>query len=248
MPFGIGVAGAAQSFMKFPKVVSQPGETYWELLERHARQVKTDMGETSTGELWLNPMSGGGSVIEGYNILVGREVIHSLKSVGEGSEGGDFTSMGQRPGTDDSWGADANRVNAEQGAITTDFNKGFLAKVGLSETPAWSTNQMQDRSKFESSFADTLQIWVTCTLLTWQRSGKVPPSGGLWRPGDQVTVMSPMLVLYGRSLKLKAVTFTQDNSTGTRSTVELVNALALGVEPAASPGPSGGNGGNGGSQ
>ena len=104
---------------------------------------------------------------------------------------------------------------------------------------------MQDRSKFESGLADTVQIWVTCTLLTWQRSGKMPPAGGLWSPGDRVTVMSPMLVMYGRTLKLKAVTFTQDNSSGTRSTIELVNALALGGEPAAGPGPSDSGGGNG---
>jgi hypothetical protein len=46
-----------------------------------------------------------------------------------------------------------------------------------------------------------------------------------------------MLVLFNKQLTLKAVTFSQDNSSGTRSTIELVNQAALGGgRPAATGG------------
>jgi len=236
-PFGIGCVGAAVKDKVFERISANPAETNWELLERHARQTQTPLGETSRGQLALNPPSSGASAIEGSNILIGREVIHSLKAVGEGGEGGDFTMFGQRPGNDQQWGAAVNQLMAEAPPITKLFGKGFLPKVGLNEAPPWSNDQLQDRSKFESNYADTLQIWVTCTLLGWQRNGTVPPAGGLWQPNDRVTVYSPMLVMFSRTLKLKAVTFTQDNQSGTRSTIELVNSLALGGEPAARGAP-----------
>jgi len=239
-PFGIGVTGKAGSDQQFKRVSLQPGESAWELLERYARASNTVLGETNTGQLELGTAGGGGSAIEGVNILIGQETIHSLKAVGSGEpeagggEGSDFKSMGQAPGSDDAWGADpTHQRQSEQGGITSDFSSGFLPKINLSEIPAWSNDQMLNRAKMESGFADSLQIWVTVTLLSWQHSAQAPPSGGLWRPGEMVTVNSPMLVMYGRSLILKAVTFTQDDSSGTRSTLELLNPAALGGEPEA---------------
>ena len=65
---------------------------------------------------------------------------------------------------------------------------------------------------------------VTIGLVGWQRPGL----GGLWIPlADNVTVNSPMLVLNNQSLMLKAVTYTQDNRSGTRATLELVNPYGL---------------------
>jgi prophage tail gpP-like protein len=233
-PFGVGVMGTAQSAMKFPRVSVTPGESPWELGERHARAAQTPMSENAQGQIKLGSEGGGASVIEGYNILEGREVIHSLASVGGSAvgggaapgEGSDFTTIGQRPGTDDAWGADPNRVNAEKPAVTTDFNAGNLPKVEPTEIPAWTQDMAGQRSNMEAMYSDTLQIWVNITLLTWQRSGKAPPAGGLWEPGDMVTVMSPMLVMFGQQLKLKTVTWSQDNTSGTRSQIELVNSKA----------------------
>ena len=223
--------------MKFPRVSVNPGESPWELGERHARAAATPMSENEQGQIELGGMGGGASVIEGYNILEGREVIHSLKSVGGGQVGGgtapgdgsDFNTMGQKQGTDDEYGPQANQISAEKPALTTDFNQGYLPKAEPSEIPAWTQDMAQQRSSMEAMNSDILQIWVNITLLTWQRSGKAPPSGGLWKPGDMVTVMSPMLVMYGQQLKLKAVTWSQDNQQGTRSAIELVNQLAMGT-------------------
>lgn len=241
--FGLGVVGTAGSAIKFPRVSTQPAQSAWELLEPHARASNTVMGETADGQLELGTNAGGGArLVERKNILNGREVIHSLKSVGSGEPqmqgggggaGSDFKTIGQAPGNDDEWGAmPTHQRQVETPALTTTFNKGFLAKVGLSEVPAWANKQLQARTNMERDVSDEFQIKVTLQTLSWQRSATLPVrSGGLWKPGEEVVVWSPMLVMYDRKLTLKAVTFSQDDKTGTRSTLELVNAAALGGEP-----------------
>ena len=42
---------------------------------------------------------------------------------------------------------------------------------------------------------------------------------------------SPMLIMQGEKLRAKSVTFTQDNSTGTRTTLELCNENAFSQGP-----------------
>src|SRR5262249_32071050 len=157
----------------------------------------------------------------------------SLQATGSGAapggqapgagEGSDYLSIGQRPGNDDTWGAKANQINSEKPAITTNLNVQDMPKTSLTEVPAWMKQMADNRSMFEAMTSEMLQIWVNITLLTWQRSGKAPPAGGLWEPGDMVIVNSPMLILEGQALRLKAVTWSQDNESGTRSQIELVN-------------------------
>ncbi|HMF27255.1 MAG TPA: hypothetical protein VKE42_00700, partial [Candidatus Cybelea sp.] len=149
-PFNVGVIGTAQSAMKFDRVSLTPGENPWESIERHARSVATPLSESPQGQIELGSQGPqtGSAVIEGENIIEGREVIHSLKSVGGGDkpsgvapgggDGSDFMTTGQKPGTDDGWGAVANQIMSEKAALTTDFNKGFLAKSEPSEIPPWT--------------------------------------------------------------------------------------------------------------
>jgi len=262
-PFGVGVEGQAVTPQKFKRISVTPGETPFELLEKYARATGTPMSETPGGNINLGWGGGTAVAIEGYNILEGREVIHSLQGTGGGGdqpqgvepgsgseqpisgdqeggpgEGTDFNSMGQRPGTDDDWGAKANQNSGEQPGITNDFSPGYNPKVQASEVPADSQDQMKSRSGMEAMYSDMLQYWVTLKLLTWQRKGKAPPSGGIWYPGDTVTVNSPMLVLDGQALVLTAVTWMQDNTGGTVSVIELQNQKAMrnaGTVPGVAP-------------
>ena len=57
--------------------------------------------------------------------------------------------------------------------------------------------------------------------------GWLQPSGGLWVPGQDVIVTSPMLVMKGEKLKLKSVTYSQDNQQGTRVVLECCNDKAI---------------------
>ena len=61
------------------------------------------------------------------------------------------------------------------------------------------------------------------TVQGWMDGGK------LWGPpGTEYSVESPTLIMHGDMLKAKSITFSQDNATGTRTTLELCNALAMG--------------------
>jgi prophage tail gpP-like protein len=201
---------------KFPRAAVQPGEHVWDCVERFCRPAGAFMGSNAGGDLVLygGAGQGGDEVIEGVNILEGREVIHSL------SAGTGYSGASQTAGTDDAHGAQQNQVHNEQ-------NASDVAGVGqqsgprrmLSEVPT-SLSMIKKRVGFENAVDQTLQISVTVTVLGWQR-----PSGGLWEPWQTVIVDSPMLIMNGQSLTLKAVTFTQDNNTGTRSTIELSNMV-----------------------
>ena len=46
-----------------------------------------------------------------------------------------------------------------------------------------------------------------------------------------MTVTSPMLIMNNEKLRAKSVTFTQDNTTGTRTTLELCNENAFSLGP-----------------
>lgn len=248
---GLGVMGQAASGQKFDRVTVHPGETQWEFLERYSRPANTPLGETSTSQLELGLNAGGGArVVEGVNMVSGRENIHSLKGVGSGAAqtsgaGSDFKATGQAPGNDDEWGAaKTHQRSSEVGGITDTFSQGFLSKVALSEIPAWTKSMMQSRGSMERNVADQFQVRVTVVTIGWQRNAAVPPAGGLWKPGENVVVHSPMLVMYNQPLILRAVTFSQDSEAGTRSTLELVNPAALGgKEQTVDPG--GGDSGGG---
>jgi prophage tail gpP-like protein len=218
---------------KIPRANSQPGETVAEFVEKYARAKNALTGESNDGSYLIRGMindSGMPAVVEGKNILIGREVIHNRQiaaggnfpQAGGGSGGGQpYTSSGQRPGKDDDWGAKPTHGTYSQGGSPAQFSSQFLPKLMMSEIPAWSKAMLENRVRIEKNVDDSNQIFVTVVCVGWQR-----PNGGLWDPGELVYVDSPMLIMQ-RPLMLKAVTFSQDNQSGTRSTLELVNAAAM---------------------
>jgi prophage tail gpP-like protein len=66
--------------------------------------------------------------------------------------------------------------------------------------------------------------------LGWQR-----PSGGLWRVLDKIFVDAPMLIMK-RELTVRKVTFTQDEASGSRTELELVDPESMGSKSASQAG------------
>ena len=104
----------------------------------------------------------------------------------------------------------------------------------LAEMAPSAIGMLQKRTGHEVDTNNDMEIFVTIDCLGWRRSS----GGSLWIPNQTVTVDAPMLVLHNHPLRLKTVTFKQDNQTGTRSTLELVNRSTEKVTP---KGPGGGN-------
>jgi prophage tail gpP-like protein len=217
--------GTVPSF-KIPRFANQPGEAAREAIEKLARHAGLHVFGTPSGELLLigeGMGTGYGELIEGRDILIGREQISSLEKpqnmAQSQSAGSDNVSMGEAAHGQHADGADGGG----------DMATSMFQRV-LSELPSSGIDQLKQRARIEDNVGDQLKIIVTLTVLGWQR-----PSGGLWWPYDIVYVDAPMLIMK-RPLILRKVTFSQDNATGSRSELELVNPTALGASKAQSGG------------
>lgn len=222
-PFGINVQqiGAAAG-QKLDRFSIRPGERAGEVVERLARMGGMWMTSNVQGDLVLMTTSigGVGAFVEGVNILEGREVIHSL------SASSNQTAAQQGPGNDQKWGADPTHQRFTNESGPSDFSPGYMPRAFMNEIPGFAKDLLKTRARIENNADDHNQIWVTVKVLGWQPAG----GGGLYLRGAEYWVESPMLIM-DRTLTAKVVTFNQDNSTGTTTTLELVNRLS-GYSPA----------------
>src|SRR5262249_14430809 len=289
-PYGLKlVTKGGINLKEFPRVASMPGEKVKPFIDKHANARNAATSETPEGAVLLQgniPEGGIGVLLQGSNILIGRETIYNqaiasgggFPSPGGGGDasdatgggatespamapavafrtavgapregggdsgggtGGDggggggqeqaYTTTGQRPGTDDDWGANPTHQTFSQQGSSANFSPGFMPSQVASEIPAWDTGQMKSRGGIENNVSDQNQIFVFITVLGWQRPGLDPPggqSGGIWEVGDLVDVESDWLIMH-RPLFTKALTYQQDNQSGSRTTLDLVNAAAM---------------------
>jgi len=206
---------------KFDRAAPQPSESIWDFVERFARSSKALMGDDEQGNFVLGgsafPGNGRPQLIEGFNVVSGREIIISPQQAGT------TIFSGQGPGSDKQSMSDVAQPSAK-GSATDNTGSMMSGSLGrsLSEIPFFAQGLLQDRVTHENNINDSNLIYVYITVVGWQR-----PSGGLWAPGDEVLVYSPMLIMQ-RPLMIKSVTYSQDSNGGTKSVLELVNPTALG--------------------
>jgi prophage tail gpP-like protein len=198
----------------FRRASIPPGMSKYDFLEMLARQRGITMGTDKEGNLTARVQwtGGGESLIEGINILEGNEVM----TIKQG--GGPNDVVGQEGAYDvrDNWGAKV--AHGAKGTSKSNINTGgkgvHAPNRQLAEHPG-DKDDRQSRSKFESQVRGQEQLQVTIVVQGWLKS-----SGGLWQPGEKVHVKSPMLIV-DEVLDLVSATFTQDNKSGTRTTLEL---------------------------
>ena len=234
------VEGGQLPQTKFPRISIPHGMSVLEALELPLRSVGAiQLTSNVNGDLVaaVGPKPGGGDiVIEGQNILEGREVIFN-PGIAKGKN-----TTGQAPGSDDKWGAQVAHVPflSETFRGMAAINQ-YLPAVMPMDLPAFGKDHLQGRSDTESDMMAIDQVTVYATVQGWLK-----PSGGLWECNKVVHVKSPMLLMKGNEeLKTKSVTFTQDNERGSRTVLELCNPAAMGggVPPETGGGdaaPSGG--------
>jgi prophage tail gpP-like protein len=229
-PYGVGVQSQGNVPQdKFDRFSIQPGERAMDAVERAARQMGVFLTSNPAGELVLLGSDGfanvGDNLVEGVNILTGHEIIHSVMAASG------YAAESQKGGSDDEWGPKVtHQLHTEQGG--GGFSPDFMPQRVLSEHPSGSLDMLKKRVKMEKDADDLNQIWATITHLGW----RTPSQSALWIPGQTVVIDAPMLVLHNKPLRLKTVTFTLDNQSGTRATLELFNRAA---ETGQKPEPTG---------
>lgn len=215
--------GGSPPSKKFPRVSATHSESVQDFLDMLGRSLKTDSGSAiaftsnPNGEyvVIVGPGTGQDSVTEGKDILIGREIIYNPSSANPSP------AISMAPGNNKTWGAKS--ISAPYAKEATEaFGQTFIPSVIVSEIPTADKEDLTNRSGTENKWLGEDQITVIVTVYGWHR-----PSGGLWERNQKVSVYSPMLMMTGDVLEAKSVTFTQDNNTGTRTTLELCNANAL---------------------
>jgi len=204
---------------KFPRVNVQ-GQTIWEVLDSCARARNIVIGPSpKPGEgntFWATTPGFSEEtpyVIEGKNILEGREILSALVNPGANA------MMGQSP-PDAKTGYGAEKTHVPHKSGDAGFGKamgaaGFYApSLGMMELPGVK-DDVEMRTGAEDTASNSEQAWVEVVVQGWFR-----PTGGLWSPYDKIHVKSPMLIM-DETLTAKSVTFTQDDRGGTRTTLEI---------------------------
>ena len=200
----------------FPRASIPPGQSRFNFIEQLARMRGVILGTDVDGNMTMRTQydSGGGdALVEGKNILEGSEVM--TMSQGGGADQG----IGQDYSSNEKHGpaaAQAGNAESSNGVLKRLGSKGVHApNLQNAERPV-DKDDAQTRTKTESGKRGEEQLQVTIVVQGWLKPG----GGGLWMPGKKVKVKSPMLII-DEELNIKKVTFTQDNKSGTRTSLDL---------------------------
>jgi prophage tail gpP-like protein len=219
--FGISYKGTIDS-APFTDVTIFPGEVPFEAIDRLARHRGAILGDDSSGtnlvaaDIINAPESGPlvGTLIEGQNIIAARATVVDLQLMGH------IKIISQEAGSDQRWGADVSQNQVLLSAPNLMERGRYKPYLAIAEHAA-NMHDLRLRGQFEIAWRNKEAITAQITIRGWLND-----SGSLWQAMDRVQINSPMLAL-NQALIIQAVTFTQDNNTGSRTTLELANLQGL---------------------
>ena len=234
------IEGGSLDSTPIPRVNVPPGASIHEFFEQLVKPNSATSPSHSSGinftsnpngdfVINLGPVGGSDTIVEGQNMITGREIIYNPGMTPT------HQASGQRPVIDNKdWGAAVTHNKFLQSTVGGLFSgTGNPAGWMISEAAAWSQKNLLGRTSAEVGFLATDLITVTAVVHGWLK-----PSGGLWHCGQSMRVKSPMLILQGsEELQLKTAEFTQDDKSGTRTTLEICNATALAASGAVTTPP-----------
>lgn len=198
----------------FAKLQNQPGEFIWDFLERIARPRGIILGSDSFGNfLAIGPHHMpviNTQLIEGENIKKCQMVMHKKHYA-------EYISIAQGAASDANHGRDMSEMKASWAGT------GYPGSVLITpaEQPVKAIQEVLDRAKNEAIWNEGPKLEVTIVVQGWFRDDV-----NLWWPGDNVFLYSPMCPL-NQMMKIEQVTFSQDNSNGTETTLLLKQPWAL---------------------
>ncbi|MEQ5770001.1 hypothetical protein NFH98_20735 [Halomonas sp. H33-56] len=216
-PFGLEVTLEVEVGVPFPRFAVQPGETAWEAIERACR-LRAVLATGHAGGVLITragEQRAADDLVWGENILTARAELDMSRRYSH------YTVQGQNIGTDNAWGEVAAEV--EGGARDAGVPR-YRPLMVMAEGTADSANAQQ-RAEWEAIVRAARGSTASVTVAGWtQRNGE------LWRPNRRVRISCEWLRLEGEML-ITAVTYRQDDQSGTTATLKLQRPDALTPKP-----------------
>lgn len=224
-PFGISVS--LQSGLVLPtapaKLTVDPGDTAFEVIERACRSAALLPVSDGRGGLVLTRAGSGRAstqLVEGQNIL---EASADYDVSGRFNR---YLVLGQHRGNDELWGESAAKVRA--GA--SDPNVRRTSRVLLVRPEGNVTiEHARKRAEWEATVRAARGDNVAVTVQGWTQS-----DGKLWPVNALVRVHSPLIDIDG-DLLISQVTYSLDDSGGTKTSLTLRRPDAFKPEPTVGP-------------
>ena len=226
--YGISVVEKGEAGKPRPRIQVFPGETPLEMIDRLTRFEAVAPYDDPQGNLVLGRMDLAAApvaaLVEGGNI---KAASATLRADTRHSE---VIVKGQKPATDDAWGADANELIAR---VRDDAVTRYRPLLIVNEEPG-ELEDLRKRADWEAARRGSESVSVSVTVQGWRHSG-----GALWTPGDVYTVMSPTIPV-ARALVAESVVWSQDDTGGTVTDITLVPPETYTPEPGSADQPSSG--------
>lgn len=214
-PVGIKVVGTLNP-RPYARLRGPKGATIWDFLETIARPRGIVLGSDHLGNILLigdHSFAIDADLIEGQNIKKCQCLISIQNLYAR------YGGMAQSAGTDGHSGKQSNELYAE----VQDKFPTAAYNLFTSPFPVWDEAELREEVDNEARWHKGTKIQATITTYGWFQ----PRAPNLWRAGQNVQTKSPMAIL-DRVLKAQTVTFTQDNTNGTETTLDLVAPWLLG--------------------
>ena len=202
--------------LPFQKLQNEVGEITWDFLDRLSRVRGAILGADAFGNYLLigqHTFPVNAMLQEGVNIKACQcEISHDQFFAW-------IDVRGHGAGSDGSYGA----ANNEYQCIIKGPAAVYSKIITPSEQTVAGKAEICDRAAVEQRFNYATQIIANIVVYGWTYDGK-----HLWAPGQNVSINSPMAMLNNITLKLRTVTFEQNNQSGTQTTLECVVPWLLG--------------------
>jgi prophage tail gpP-like protein len=214
-PYGVSVRPIGDvDTSPFQQKQAPPGGNIWQFLDEVARMKKVLLSSNAAGEVLLIGPHGMPSVAvlkEGVNIKKMQSNISIEDTFA------DIIAIGQVAGHDEQNMSAANDMQGHAAGGSCVASTLVIPVEDPVQTPA----ELTKRAQFEAQWTDGAKVTCNITVQGWFNE-----FGDLWRAGQQVMVISPM-VFINQTLKIKTVTWTQDSESGTETLLECVQPWAL---------------------
>lgn len=196
------------------------GETCFSFINRLCNQRGLRITDDKNGNLVAGQYDTAAKAVAA--LQEGRNILRAVGVLDDENAWSTTGMIQQSPGNDQNFGTTRAIAASVTNPGLTRPNRVRLVHGDMTGDAA----QLATRTGFENDMTASTIVTASVTVVGWFK-----PDGELWKEGENVSVLSPMLfpMIDGNvTLSVQSVTYAQDSNEGTTTTLELVQPARLG--------------------